>query len=863
MDNWRLANAWGILRDGDPDADNAAFNAGHLNDVLILDEPQFTPVLVASDTSGVWLVNENGGPAIPVSDGFRAPNMNSLAQGPRGTRHVYAGGELLWETDVTQVAPLLNWRAVPIADTNGSSLGAGTIYDIVVLKELQKIVVACDNGIFWADILAPGLQYAFKKVDYMPTGRYSGLAEGPGNTVIAAAWGSDKINHFGLFFGGWFHDILLFQRASVFGSINEKLMLRTSVDSCRTNRKIAYAVAEGWYYDTQGNPMNNTIYRVLRTIDGGQTWRVTGSKMNNESDPLFGDPNKNLPGNQGDYNNCIGVAPFRENQIAIGWRNGFFVSQDGGKTWDMFRNDSPHQHEDLHAVAFSQWDPWQKTLYVCSDGGMAITRDLGQSYTSKCNRQLPNLQLYRLALSYPKAGLLAASLQDNGDDFSLLYPTAAPWHQLEGGDGVEVVFLRNGDLLRYNNTETLSVNGVDLEFGNRVRHAQWNDGKSQFDDRHYFPNDPLSWGVIPVDNTSDGLAVPITEIVNNPRWTNWAGEKCVAVAGSVNKVYGLLLKSDGGVHWSWLLDVPVERDNNGNIVENITGVGSADGTAVFVGTSKGNIFRLLAPTLPSVNWRSDDITPTVPVGSIQRFVIHSDKFIFVTASGRQLLKFQDPVWDQLVGPAGASGDYQGFDTDWTIQPKTLFLATDQSVFASADDGGSWTDISNGLPVMPHCRDLRFVAEISNLHFLYLGTYGRSVFRLLLNASETQERTIKIDGKMDLVDRVAVGHDIWSHPTFSNTVVLGPYHPVEDITIVEDDGDEVRVELKLHLQWFLDLGIQVDHTAKLIAKDEDNAVVDQNSGSVHLNKSDSNTTVIDLESHEAWPDRAHIEFTITN
>jgi hypothetical protein len=168
-----------------------------------------------------------------------------------------------------------------------------------------------------------------------------------------------------------------------------------------------------------------------------------------------------------------------------------------------------------------------------------------------------------------------------------------------------------------------------------------------------------------------------------------------------------------------------------------------------------------------------------------------------------------------------------------------------------------------LPETSHCRHLSFVTEESKARFLYLGTYGRSVYRVLLNATEQQNRNVTIDGGMDIVDRQAFGHDIWSHPGFSNMVTLGPYHPVEDLTYVEDDGDEVRVELKIHLQWFLDDSVRADYAAKLISKDEDDAVQDQNSGTFHLAKGSSHKFIVDLASDEFWPDRAHIEFTVTD
>src|SRR5206468_12034723 len=127
---------------------------------------------------------------------------------------------------------------------------------------------------------------------------------------------------------------------------------------------------------------------------------------------------------------------------------------------------------------------------------------------------------------------------------------------------------------------------------------------------------------------------------------------------------------------------------------------------------------------------------------------------------------------------------------------------------------------------PHCSDLRFVREKSGATSLYLATYGRSVYRLFLNVSEERIVRVTVNGRMDMVDRLAFGHDIWAHPNFSNTVTLGAGHPIETLTITEEDGDEIEVKLELGFQWFIDPSVDVAYTATLISKDEDNAVADQ-------------------------------------
>jgi hypothetical protein len=82
-------------------------------------------------------------------------------------------------------------------------------------------------------------------------------------------------------------------------------------------------------------------------------------------------------------------------------------------------------------------------------------------------------------------------------------------------------------------------------------------------------------------------------------------------------------------------------------------------------------------------------------------------------------------------------------------------------------------------------------------------------------------------------------------------------------VTEDDGDEIRVVLKISIAWHIDFSLDVTYDATLFAKDEDNAIDDHTSGSLHVPFGQTPTQVIDLASDEWWPDRAHIEFKVAN
>lgn len=891
MGEWKLITNWGSLRSGDLIDNEAAFHAGHVNDILRLNIPPFFTPLVASDTSGVWIVNELGGAAMPLSTTWDSPHLNCLSAGFYSDQHVYAAGDALFETDTNSPFPLLNWRPIKIQTDGEHPLSPGEIWRVIVVRERRKIVVASDGGIFWADIPAAGGAYSFRQAFFhaakrpLPGKRYSGLAEGSGNRVVAGAWGSDLRAHFGIFVGDWTGPTgdLIFERATITGSINEGRMLRTEIASCATDRGRLYAICGGGgaltpKLDANGNLLtdgfgdvqwdgDDLIFRVLRSKDGGMTWEIAGNTVIGSSDLLF-NGNKDIIGHtQFGYNLCVGVSPFDPNLVSIGV-GGFAISKDAAKTWQVFHEgDSVHLHPDIHGVVFDQTDPAHIRLYICSDGGLASTPDLGTTFFSGGNRQLPNFQFFRFAASFQNSGLIGGSLQDNGDVYTMLYVNDDPWKDLDGGDGILMMFLQSGHLVHHNNTlTTKDTSGTDMEYGSKTRIAEWDDAKRAFNYLKLLPNVPLAWGVIPVDATGDGLVNQnqgndnIIEVVDLPDWKNAGGHPMLAVAAEAETVYGLFSDGNGGFIWNQLAVVPHEptKDAKGNELPYFaTAVASRDGNAIIVGMNNGKIFKIDAPA-----WVSSDIAIPGNTKSLVRFSVIAPKNIFAIA-GKKVFQHDGTSWNDVTPTTPVpTSPLTALTADRSDPKPRLFLASSSQVWESGDNGRSWFDISGGLVRSPQITDLRFVIESSGAEFLYLSTFGWSAFRRLLNFDEVL-KPVTVTGHMDIVDRVAIGHDIWSHPPIANTLHFGPLHPFEEAAYTVDDGDEIRVLLKLRFEWHIDFSIVVKYDATLIAMDEDNYVDDLLSGSFLVPFGTTKQQIIDLASDELWPDRAHIEINVAN
>jgi hypothetical protein len=403
---WQLTTADAILTDGA----NNVWHSGHINDILKIG-PQ--AVLVASESAGVWSVTGSGNntAALPLSTTWDSIIMTSLAAGPDGTDHVYAGTStatssgggltgppgVLWETDTSATAPLLNWVR--------HQTQCGNINHILVINELRRIVLACDNGIWWSPIpVAPAARGTYNWLQAQPgpgvqatsvQRNFSRLAKGPGwgadkpGTLVASVWGGTAPNDL-IFWGSWTNSGLSMNIANVPQGAG-KLFLgvgRTTVASCPADQHTMYAIGD------YNSPQD--LAAVWRSADGGQNWTMVNLPPN-------GSP-PNATGHQGDYNQALAVSPLDCNTVVIAWSYSSFVSFDSGQSYPMALNGATSGgalHDDYHAVLFDPYDA--RTVWIGSDGGIASASGIGMgtkpTFASYYNQHLTDLQFYHTAPS--------------------------------------------------------------------------------------------------------------------------------------------------------------------------------------------------------------------------------------------------------------------------------------------------------------------------------------------------------------------------------------------------------------------------------------------------------------------------------
>jgi hypothetical protein len=731
------------------DAATNAWHAGHVNHIL----PRGDAALVGTSTGGIWLVADNAA-AVVLTD-LDDPDITCLAQGSNGPDHYFAscgassnatapGG--LYETYVTEPVPLYSWRAVP-----GIPPEAGTIFRVAVIKDKKIVVITCQGGVWWSNVPTATQpqgcgcllallgqfpqnpiqgSYAWTKAQGLPDGPYYGLALGSNHTVVVGAFGNGLgFGPQGIYQGSFQANQLVFTAASITG-MNPANMCATAIAACANTADTMYAISSA---------SNSLPLGVLRSTDGGKNWSICGTKIAGAPNQ----PNTNQPwtiltasGAQGNgWNNCLAVSATDPDTVAFGWEYPF-ISTDAGQTWNgigiVWNADGSawvadqNMHPDQHAVAF---DPnHAKRIYFGNDGGLSRSNNLGSTLSSEFSKQVLNLEFFStypmrqfggsMSASPVVDGLIAGGTQDNGnlwclagewDNGSLQGQT--PWQTLIGGDGGACQFIATGQLLHNNNDGLL-------------RFASW-DAASQV----------LSGqGAVPVKQGASSVAAN-PEPVRNPTWKNAANEFMYAVAGSGKKLYGVFAKSDGtNLHLELLATLPLTAS------QYILGLGSFDGTRVLAGTQEGRIFSF--DTVSSTLTEGTGLPALAVKNAVSRIVPQSDKVAYLILNGNGFVdngpfhgwvyQTQDvgKTWNALPGLPNEL--FYAMEIDPTTNPPDLYVATDSTVYDSHDGGMSWGPASLSLPARPHCADLRFVNQTDGISFIYLSTFGRSIFRAQLH-----------------------------------------------------------------------------------------------------------------------------------
>jgi len=510
---------------------------------------------------------------------------------------------------------------------------------------------------------------------------------------------------------------------------------------------------------------------LCRSEDGGHNWKIVNKSEGVNSRPF--------------YYADIYVDPQNENRI-YSLQSRIQVSEDGGRNFSSLRSGT---HSDHHAFWIHPDDG--SFLIDGSDGGVAISRDLGRSWRFVEN--LPLAQYYHISVDNELPYNIYGGMQDNG---SWRGPNTVwerggvanyHWQEVGFGDGFATLsdpenpkqgysmsqqgYLRRfnietGELkdirpsapndsteLRFNWNAAIALDPFDpatIYFGSQFVHKSTNKGES--------------WQIISPDLTTD-----------NPQWQKQeeSGGLTYDVTGAENFTTLFTLAPspvEKGVLWAGTDDGQVHLTTDGgaswtNVVDNI-------------------------PDLPDHTWcshieASAHNAATAYISFDDHRRSNWETYVYKTedyGKNWKKLTHNNPVGDNR-------GQVWGFAhviRQDPVEKNLLFLGTEFGLWISFNDGQSWMKWTHGVPTVP-VRDMVIQKREDDL---VLGTHGRAAF-VLDNIQPLREISQNIENKKLQAFPVP---DTWQHETKE---VTGYHFPADAIFKGDNEPYGALVSYYIH------------------------------------------------------------------
>ena len=445
--------------------------------------------------------------------------------------------------------------------------------------------------------------------------------------------------------------------------------------------------------------------QVYRSDDGGFHWQAISSDEN--------------AGNRPFYYSDLFVDPVNENRVYSLWSR-VSLSEDGGITWKTI---IPYYgvHPDNHALWIHPTDP--SFIIVGNDGGMAISRDKAQTWRHIEN--LPISQYYHINVDNELPYNVYGGMQDNGSWRGPGYIWGhsgirnANFVGLGGGDGFDVVpdpdnanrfgycMSQQGWLERYDlesgygkTIRPTSSDTVDLRFN-------WNAPLAQ----DPFNNNAIYFGSQFVHKSND--KGDSWTIISPDLTTNDTSKQKQQESG------GLTFDVTGAENYTTLTTINPSR---------------LDAKVIWVGSDDG---RLHLTIDAGANWTSlESKLPDMPEGAWINQIHpsnHDVNEVFVVVNDYRRNNWepflyhstnQGKSWKRIADSNDFPGHCLSIIQD-PVQPKLLFVGTENGLFVSFDKGENWNQWKGGYPNVS-TADMKIQERESDL---VIGTFGRSAYVL--------------------------------------------------------------------------------------------------------------------------------------
>lgn len=452
------------------------------------------------------------------------------------------------------------------------------------------------------------------------------------------------------------------------------------ISLCKGQPNVLYAAMAGAQASSFG------LKGLYRSDDGGGTWVKIQNAPN-----AFCQPGSSTSC-QGWYDNVVAVSPQDPDLVWLGgvtlWR-----SQNGGQSWvQRDRLTCPNCAEpppcrtyvDQHDFAFDLEDP--STLYVFNDGGIAKSTDGGNCFEFK-NEGLMTGQLNSIASGRSDPGTIISGTQDHGlQGIKLSENTELAWDRWDFLDGTDVeVHGSNANILFggwINGTYRRSNGGVH-SLGSQITN-----------------------GI----NLSENGGFYWANLAKHPQ------DHLTLLGATRQKLYKT---TNGGLAW-----MPVATITGPYVFEfdqvdpNFAYAAAWDNSGAFSCWKSANSGDIWAQTANAPGWRVTSLKSS----SLQAGLLYACRNS-INPDQPHIYKSVDfgETWTPIQGdlpdlPVSAVAVHH-------FVPGVVFAATDLGVFITCDDGETWTEYNDKLPVS-FATDVEFNPVDTTLR---LSTYGRGAW----------------------------------------------------------------------------------------------------------------------------------------
>lgn len=444
----------------------------------------------------------------------------------------------------------------------------------------------------------------------------------------------------------------------------------------------------------------NALYK---STDGGKKWNVVATK--NIGDRPF-------------YYAEIYVDPQNENRL---WNifSSVSKSEDGGKTFETVIGQSS-VHPDHHAFWIHPNDP--NYIIDGNDGGLNISHDGGKSW--RFIENIPVGQFYHVNHDMSIPYQIGGGMQDNG---SWVGPSAvwqaggirtSQWLEVFFGDGFDLGFRPDNSRYVYAMSQGGNLGYVDTETGKSqfIKPTAPDNTKLRFNWNSAFAQDPhnncgVYYGSQFVHYSKD--CGQSWEIISPDLTTNDTSKQKAHLSG------GLTMDATSAENHTTILAIaPSAKDAK------VIWVGTDDGN-LQVTRDGGKTWTNVASKMPG--YKAASWIPYIeasPHNAAEAFIIVND---YRRNDWRPML-FHTTDYGQTFRKIADENKVSGFTlcvVQDPIEPKLLFLGTDQGLFLSIDKGSTWSKWTNGYPSVP-TQDMKIHPRD---HDLIIATFGRAFWIL--------------------------------------------------------------------------------------------------------------------------------------